>query len=225
MNGKVSTHAVDLYWLPVGAGDQVARRCVPIYEAFVAAREHRDRCDLYHAALEVHLDGSRYTIESAPEWDRAEPDRGVVVVGPVGLPWLGRSKWFRYEVRRWPDGLIPDVAYAVDSPQRVSDQRQQASAVLELAPTFPPMTWGRDELDTGDMWNSNSLVSWLLIHSGHDIDQIHPPTRGRAPGWNAGIIAARRAAGTDRRQPSDRPMTASLPEPPLELWAHDSQPT
>lgn len=198
MTSDSSTNAVDLYWLPVGAGDQVARRCVPIYEAVVAAREHRDRCDLYHAALEVHLDGARYTIESAPEWDRAEPDRGVVVVGPVGLPWLGRSKWFRYEVRRWRDGMIPDAAYAVDSPQRVSDERHQALGVLDRAPAFPAMTWGRDELDTGDMWNSNSLISWLLIHSGHDLDQIHPPAGGRAPGWNAGIIAARRAADSDR---------------------------
>jgi len=97
-----------------------------MYEAVEAARQHRERYDLHHAALEVHLGGDRYVIESAPAWDRVEPDRGVVVVGPVGLPWLGRSKWFRYEVRRWRDGIIPDVAYAVDSPRRVSAERGRA---------------------------------------------------------------------------------------------------
>lgn len=199
-----ATDAVDLYWLPLGAGAHVARRCVRIYEALAAAREHRDRRDIYHAALEVHLDGVRYVIESAPVWDRAEPDRGVVAVGPVGLPWLGRSRWFRYEVRRWRDGLIPDVAHAVESPQRVSDNRHQASDLLDLAPAFPALTWGRDELDTGDMWNSNSLIAWLLVHSAHDIDQIDPPARGRAPGWTAGIVAAERA-------PASPPITTASP--------------
>ncbi len=197
MSTEASTSAVDLYWLPLGAGAHVAKRCVRIYEALVAAREHRARCDIYHAALEVHLDGIRYVIESAPVWDRAEPDRGVVAEGPVGIPWLGRSKWFRYEVRRWRDGVIPDLAHAVDSPRRVSTDGSRASGVLELAPHFPALTWGRDELGTGDMWNSNSLVSWLLTHSGHDMDAIHPPPRGRAPGWTAGIVAARRARDLD----------------------------
>ncbi len=192
MASQTPTNAVDLYWLPVGAGDQVARRCVPIYEAVAAAREHRDRCDLYHAALEVHLDAERYVIESAPVWDRPEPDRGIVCEGPVGTRWLGHSRWFRYEVRRWRNGLIPDVTYAVDSPHTLSRDRHSAQRVLDLAPDFPALTWGRDDLHTGDMWNSNSLVSWLLVHSGHDIDQIHPPIRGRAPGWTAGIVAARR---------------------------------
>jgi hypothetical protein len=186
--------AVDLYWLPLGAGAHVVRRCGSIYEALIAAREHRDPCDLYHAALEVCLDGDRYVIESAPVWDRAEPDRGVVAVGPVGLRWLGRSRWFRYEIRRWRDGLIPDVAHAVDGPRRVSSERQRASDVLDLAPILPVLTWGRDELRTGDMWNSNSMVAWLLANSGHDIDRIHPPAGGRAPGWRAGVVAARRDA-------------------------------
>lgn len=183
---------VDLYWLPLGAGDHVVKRFGRVYEALAATREDRDRCDLYHAALEVHLDGDRYVIESAPAWDRAEPDRGVVVEGSVGLSWLGRSKWFRYEVRRWRNGIIPDASEAVDSPRRVSADRWRARRILNLAPDFPPRTWGRDELGTGDMWNSNSLIAWLLANSGHDLDTIRPPARGRAPGWSAGIVAAHR---------------------------------
>lgn len=188
-----TTDAVDLYWLPLGAGDLVVKRCGRIYEALVAARDRREPCDLYHAALEVHLDGERYVIESAPAWDRAEPDRGVVAEGAVGLALLGRSKWFRYEVRRWHDGLIPDAAEGVDSPRRIAVDRTHAGRILHLAPHFPALTWGRDEQHLGDMWNSNSLIAWLLTSSGHDMDAIRPPARGRAPGWAAGVVAARRA--------------------------------
>ena len=41
------------------------------------------------------------------------------------------------------------------------------------------------------MWNSNSVISWLLALSGLDPDRLDPPTGGRAPGWKAGIVAAR----------------------------------
>jgi hypothetical protein len=44
------------------------------------------------------------------------------------------------------------------------------------------------------MWNSNSLISWLLARSGHDTDTVGPPLHGRAPGWSAGLVAAARAA-------------------------------
>jgi hypothetical protein len=65
--------------------------------------------------------------------------------------------------------------------------------LLELVPFVPTAVWGRDELGTGEMWTSNSVTSWLLARSGLDIDQVTPPTGGRAPGWSAGIVAARRA--------------------------------
>jgi hypothetical protein len=40
------------------------------------------------------------------------------------------------------------------------------------------------------MWNSNSVVAWLLERSGHDAD-LRPPGGGRAPGWAAGVALAR----------------------------------
>jgi hypothetical protein len=43
------------------------------------------------------------------------------------------------------------------------------------------------------MWNSNSLISWLLARSGHRTDDVEPPVDGRAPGWNAGLIVAARS--------------------------------
>jgi hypothetical protein len=105
---------------------------------------------------------------------------------------LGRSRLFRYEVRLWRGGVIPDVAEAVDSPQRLSNDLECARNLLELVPRVPTPVWGRDELGAGEMWNSNSLISWLLVQSGVDVDSLHSPVAGRAPGWRAGIVVARR---------------------------------
>jgi hypothetical protein len=192
--GRSSGSFVDLYWLPLGAGDAlpIVRWNGRLYEALAARVQRRSRCDLYHAALEVGLDGVRHTIEMGPAWGPGPADRGVVAVGPVGLRWLGRSRFFRYEVRRWRDGEIPDLAEAVGGPRRMTDDPALARRLLDLVPTFPTATWGRDELVTGDMWNSNSLVAWLFVRSDIDIDQASPPPRGRAPGWTAGLVVGAR---------------------------------
>jgi hypothetical protein len=196
--GAAVTTGVDLYWLPLGAGGPVGvvRRCGRAYEALVARRDHRRPADLYHAALEVCVDGDRVVIESAPAWGAASAGppaaRGVVGGGPVGLRLLGRSRFFRYELRCWRGGVIPDVAEAVGGAHRLSADRPTARRVLELVPGVPRFTWGRDELGTGDMWNSNSVVAWLLARSGHDLVGVVPPAGGRAPGWIAGAVVAGR---------------------------------
>jgi hypothetical protein len=191
---RTSPASVNLYWLPLGAGDNT--HCVRIngriFEWATARCQHRERRDLYHAALEVRLDGDRFVIEMAPVWSTDAPNRGVVCEGPVGLRWLAASRLFRYEVRCWRDGVIPDLAEAVDSPQRPSTDAARVERIMSLAPTFPTATWGRDELGTGDMWNSNSLVAWLLARSGHDVGSLSPPEHGRAPGWAAGLVVAQR---------------------------------
>jgi hypothetical protein len=189
---------VDLFWLPLGAGGHFVRTNGRIYEAVAARLRHRDRSDLYHSALEVHHAGERYVIEQGPVWNVKEADRGVVREGPVGSPRLGRFKLFRYEVRSWRNGVIPDRDEAVDSPRRLSGDADRAQRVLELVPDFPMATWGRDEQQTGEMWNSNSLIAWLLARSGHDTDSIEPPAHGRAPGWFAGLCVAAREANTTR---------------------------
>jgi hypothetical protein len=182
--------AVDLYWLPLGAGagNQVVRFSGRIYERFAAWREGRDRQALYHSALVVALGGDTFVIEMAPVWSTKAPDRGAVAEGAVGLPWLGRSRLFRYEVRRWRDGAIDDIADAIESPHRLSADHELAARLLELVPSFPTATWGLDEQRLGEMWNSNSLVSWLLTVSGHDTSRVRPPVGGRAPGWDAGLV-------------------------------------
>jgi hypothetical protein len=183
---------IDLYWLPLGAGGRSVRWNGRLFEAAMARREHRAVEDLYHSALGVRESGRRYVIEMAPVWNIDAADRGVVCEGPVGTRWMGRYRLFRYEVRCWPDGLIPDVADAVDGPQRVSSDQTRATLLLDLVASVPSLTWGRDELRTGDVWNSNSLTAWLLARTGHDMATIHPPARGRAPGWDAGLVLASR---------------------------------
>jgi hypothetical protein len=184
--------AVDLFWLPLGAGGHVVRLNGKVYEGITALIEHRPRCALSHSALEVVVPDSRFVIESAPIRDDRGRERGVVVEGPVGTRFAGRFRLFRYEIRRWRGGSIPDANYAVSSPVRVADDLGHAQRVLDLVPAVPTPVWGRDELHTGDMWNSNSLISWLLVSAGVDTEQIQPPSGGRTPGWDAGIVVARR---------------------------------
>jgi hypothetical protein len=183
---------VDLYWLPLGAGGHFVRLNGRLYEAIVASVQHRKRQDLYHSALEVGLAEQRYVIEMAPVWNERSKERGSVSEGAVGSSALGRLRMFRYEIRRWRDGRIPDADEAIDSPRRLTTDPAITSAVLEAVPQVPTPVWGRDQLDTGHMWNSNSVVSWLLVRNGLDMAEILPPTGGRAPGWEAGLTVAQR---------------------------------
>jgi hypothetical protein len=123
--------------------------------------------------------------------DRNGASRGVVVEGPVGAHALAKFRLFRYEVRRWRDGVIPDILDAVASPQRLSEDPNQAHRVLDLITCLPPLVWGRSEAAIGDMWNSNSVISWVLVRAGVDVDTIQPPDGGRAPGWDTGVGVAR----------------------------------
>jgi hypothetical protein len=183
---------IDLFWLPLGAGGHVVRWNGRVYEWMTARREHRAALRLYHSGLMLRLDGVTYAVEMGPVWNVPDADRGVVCEGPVGMAWLGRFRAFRYELRCWPGGRIPDVAEAVGSPRRTTVDRDCVSAVLDVLREAPGLTWGRDELGTGEMWNSNSVVAWALARTGHDMDEIGPPPGGRAPGWGAGLVLADR---------------------------------
>jgi hypothetical protein len=186
---------IDLYWLPLGAGGNFVRLNGRVYEALKARLDRRPACDLYHSALEVFVPEGRYVIENTPVIDDRGPERGVVAEGPVGARWAARFRMFRYELRRWRDGVIPDISEAVDSPRRLSEDLSDARRLLELVPQMPALVWGRDEARTGAMWNSNSMISWLIARTGLDAGSIKPPAGGRAPGWNAGIVVAAREPG------------------------------
>jgi hypothetical protein len=195
----VETVEIQLFWLPLGAGGRSVRWNGRVFEALAARHERRPAQDLYHSALAVRLGDERLVIEMAPAWSRAAADRGVVRTGPVGLRWLGRSVLFRYEVRLWRDGVIPDVDEAVGAPTCVDTDPARTRRLLMAVPEVPAPTWGRDELGLGEMWNSNSLVSWLIATSGHDVAGLHPPSAGRAPGWDAGLELANRSGRVQDR--------------------------
>jgi hypothetical protein len=187
-----SEFGVDLYWLPLGAGGHSVRLNGRVFEAVAAGLEWRAPCDLYHSALEVFVPEGRFVIEQAPIRGSDGAERGVVAEGAVGSRWAGRLRLFRYEVRRWRGGIIPDVDEAIESPQRLTDDPEVAQRVLDLAPHVPTAVWGRDELAAGEMWNSNSIIAWLIASCGLTAESIRPPVGGRAPGWHAGLVVARR---------------------------------
>ena len=187
-----SEHGVDLYWLPLGTGGHSVRLNGLVFEAVVARMERRPPRDLYHSALEVRAPSGRFVIEQAPVRDNDGAERGVVAEGVVGSRLAGRFRIFRYEVRRWHDGVIPDIGEAVESPQHLTGDPLLAQHVLDLVPAVPTLVWGRDESQAGEMWNSNSLTSWLIARSGLSVESVHLPAGGRAPGWRAGLVVARR---------------------------------
>jgi hypothetical protein len=157
-----------------------------VYETISAMSQHRPRCDIYHAALTIRTTQGLYVVEMTPIPDRRGSDRGVVAEGSVGARWAGRLRLFRYEVRRWRDGEIPDLQYAT-AEVRVTEEPTIAQRVFDVLPAVPTATWGRDELHTG-----------ALTQAGLDTAAIALPALGRAPGWDAGIAVAKREGVASR---------------------------
>lgn len=164
------------------------------FEAITSLAQGRTRYDLYHSALEITTAAGFFAIESAPVTPDDPAGRGAVAGGAVGSVLVGRWRIFRYEVRCWHGGAIPDRAYAVESPLRLTDDPAAAQRILDLVPSVPTPVWGRDDLRAGEMWNSNSVIAWLLVLGGIPTEGIEPPRGGRAPGWNAGLVVARRGS-------------------------------
>lgn len=185
-------HALDLYWIPLGAGGHCIALNGRLYEAGLSLWQRRGRCDLYHSALKATTAEGVYAIEVAPEMTGA----AGVAQGPVGSRLLGWSPLFRYQVRCALGGAVPDIAEAVDSPRRLSTEPAVVGALVAAVNRVPRLVWGRDEVGAGDMWNSNSVISWLLSTVGLDAATITPPAGGRAPGWRAGVRAATRGVST-----------------------------
>ena len=191
---------MDLYWLPLGAGGHSVRLNGRVFEAIAARLDRRLPCDLYHSALVARVPQGAFVIEMAPVRDGDGAARGVVAEGAVGSRWARRLRIFRYEVRRWPGGVIPDVDEAVESPRRLTDDAGLAQRLLDLAAQVPTPVWGRDELGAGEAWNSNSVTAWLVARCGLSAESIHAPEGGRAPGWRAGLVVAARDAGRAGRR-------------------------
>lgn len=190
---RSQTPGIDLYWLPLGAGGHSVRWNGRIYEAVSALVERRAAKALYHSAVVVRLPPDAWVIETTPVWAVGARDRGVIAEGAVGARWAGRSRLFRYEVHCWRNGTIADLAEAVESPRLLTDDEDTCRRLLAGLTGVPTPVWGRDDLSTGEMWNSNSVTAWALVDCGLDAQAVAPPAGGRAPGWTAGVVAARRS--------------------------------
>lgn len=199
---------VELLWIPLGAGQHVVRISGRVFEALAALIQHRPACDLYHAALIVAVPDGRYVIEMTPVPDQHGEKRGVVAGGAVGSRWLGKLRIFRYEIRRWHNGVIPDAHHAAATTTLQLDVAD-AQRILDLVPSVPTPVWGRDQFDAGEMWNSNSVTSWILQRCGVDTTRLAPPNGGRAPGWDAGIVVSARSANKETSTPS-QPRTGDV---------------
>lgn len=90
---------------------------------------------------------------------------------------------------------LPDAAAAVGGPIDLACDVETARRLVDLVPSLPTPTWGRDELGVGEMWNSNSVTSWLLVRAGVDTAGLRPPRGATStPGvWAAGNAADLRA--------------------------------
>ena len=157
------------------------------YEALSAAFERR-RLTSTMPDFEVRLGDGSFVIEVAPSPDAAcrpgrrrrrpcwQPLRRCPTALPLRGPLLvGRSD--------------PDVDEAVASPCACLMIQRPLIACSSSYPPSRHSVWGRDELQTGDMWNSNSVISWLIARAHLLVDVALPP-HGRAPGWAAGIRVA-----------------------------------
>src|ERR671911_547753 len=82
-NGRTGA-AVDLYWLPLGAGGHLVRFNGIVYEALSAMIERRPRRDVYHTALEIAVPSGRFAVEMTPVPNGRSWERGVVAEGSVG---------------------------------------------------------------------------------------------------------------------------------------------
>jgi len=166
-----------------------------LFEAVQARVEGRHPLDLYHAALEIHLGERRFVIEMSSIPDGEGAARGVVGEGPIASRHVPHVRILRYELRCWQGGIVAELNHAVACLQHLGADSRQAYRLLELVRLVPRLTWGRDELGVGEMWNSNSVIAWLLARAGLPTEGIRPPAGGRAPGWAAGLAVAAQQSG------------------------------
>ena len=87
-------------------------------------------CGLYHSALVATLGDDHYFIEMAPvppPPTRCHPTEASSHDGAVGSPLAERLRTFRYEIRCWRNGNIPDLHHAVEQPCLADTRRTRRS--------------------------------------------------------------------------------------------------
>jgi hypothetical protein len=186
---------VDLYWSPLGASGHFVRLNGRVYEALTARLQRRPARDLYHSALQVELPEGAFVIEQAPVTTGADGARCCRRGRPSAL--AGQAD-FGSSATRSGSGAVATYRTSPrpSTAPRASATRSNWRHLLELVPRVPASVWGRDELGTGEMWNWNSVIAWVIACSGIDVQSIQPPQGGRAPGWRAGVAVSSAPAPT-----------------------------
>jgi hypothetical protein len=125
--------------------------------------------------------------------------------GAVGSRLAGRYRLFRYEIRRWHDGVIPDIGEAVSSPVRVTQDLVQASLVLDLVESVPALVWDgtratRATCGIRTRWSHGCSLALASILAGYG----RRPVVARRGGARALRSRAAMPPGTHmRRRPGD----------------------
>ncbi len=163
-----------------------------------ATRRRRPLRSLERTRLRVVCGTARWAraLRPLPLGTAGLPFRGAVRHRAGAGVARGRGAWRRRRRRGRRSSVGAPRALPLRGPMlaRTADPRHRdcARRLLELVPEVPKPVWGRDDLHAGEMWNSNSTISWLIARSGLDVESIALPRDGRAPGWQAGIVIARR---------------------------------
>lgn len=184
---------LELFWLPLGAGGHSVRVNGKVYEALLARAQRRASRDLYHAALVAELPDGHPLSRSGPSgtgspappiaarWCRARSAcvRWAVAVVPLrGAALAGRSHPGP-RVRRGR----PASSHRRRGRRTTCPRRRDRRAGADLGP--------RRARARGDV-ELQLRHTWVLVRAGLDPSEVQPPSSGRAPGFDAGLAAARR---------------------------------
>jgi hypothetical protein len=85
--------AVDLYWLPLGAGGHFVRLNGRAYEALMARIARRPAYDLYHSALQVQVPEATFVVEQTPVPDLSAARRKFCRVEGVAAGLTNVMAW------------------------------------------------------------------------------------------------------------------------------------
>jgi hypothetical protein len=138
--------------------------------------------DDHHVKLGLSLSTHKadFIVETA--WPSPEADtdsRGVAVEGPVLSRRLARLRPFRYEMRCWQDGVIPDIGHAEASPQ-TPDERPRP----RTTPARPHRSSARVHMGprrTADRRDVELELGHLLAtHPHRPTHRVNPAARRRA---------------------------------------------
>jgi len=130
--------SVDLFWVPLGAGGHIVRRTGRLYEWWSARREHRASADLYHCALMLCLDDTRYAM--GPVWNVNDADRGVIAEGQLGRGGSAGSAHFVTSCGAGPGAASrtsPKLSAAQCAPPKTRRQWQPCSTSSAKYPLWP----------------------------------------------------------------------------------------